>query len=131
MVFVAEKSVVTATKSSRSLAEAVFHLFNFPDFHGPTDYVIETCAGNHTTQRRCGRVTLKADGWTVTIAGFDKTSDASKKLKEHGGFIITHMGKIQRDDASTFSSKQLEDVLNCIHYFLSLALGRWAGVALP
>ena len=130
MVFVPKKSVVTATKPSRSLDEAVFHLFNFPDFLGPTDYVIETCVGNQSTQRRCGRVVLKAEGWTVTIAGFDKTADASKQLKEQGGFIITHMGKIQRDDDSPFSSKSLEDVLNCVHSFISLALGRWSGVAL-
>lgn len=131
MVFVPETSVVTATKPCSDLAEAVFHLFNFPDFQGPMSYIIKTAVGNQSPPKRYEKVILRADGWTVTIAGFDKTSDASEKLKEHGGFIITHMGKIQRDDGSTFSSKQLEDVLNCIHYFLSLALGRWAGVALP
>lgn len=131
MLFVPRTSVVTATAPSGDIAEAAFHLFNFPDFHGPMDYVIKTAAGNQSGQRRCGGVVLNADGWTITIAGTDKTTEACKVLKEYGGFIITHMGKIQREDGSPFSSEQLEDVLNSIHSFLSLALGRWAGVALP
>jgi hypothetical protein len=41
------------------------------------------------------------------------------------------MGKIERDNASTFTSEQLEDILQCLHYFLSFSLGRWAGLGFP
>ena len=45
--------------------------------------------------------------------------------------FAAHMGQITREDESTFSSEQLDELLSCLHYFLSFALGRWAGVALP
>ena len=131
MLFVPRISVVTATKPCNDLAEAVFHLFNFPDFLAPTCFNLKTGVGNQSPQKLCQRVILKADGWTITIAGTDKTTDSCKALKEQGGFYITHMGKVARHDGSSFSSKQLEDVLNCVRSFLSLALGRWVGVALP
>ncbi len=131
MLFVPRTSVVTATEPSSDLTAAIFHLFNFPDFIGPEDYFITKGAGPQSGWSRCGRVVLKADGWTITIAGADKTAGSCKALKEQGGFYITHMGKIVWDDGSPFSSEQLEHVLNCVHSFLSLALGRWAGVALP
>ena len=43
----------------------------------------------------------------------------------------THVGRMAREHGSTFSSEQLEDLLSCLHQFLSFASGRWAGVALP
>jgi len=128
---VPSESVITATQPSDNLATATFHLFNFPDFIGPEDYCITTVEGPHRQMKRCGRVILKADGWNVTIAATDKTADCCKALEEYGGFIITHMGKAERADSSAFSSERLEDLLSCVHCFLSFALGRWAGVALP
>lgn len=41
------------------------------------------------------------------------------------------MGKIEREHGASFSSAELDDLLSCLHYFLSFALGRWAGLALP
>lgn len=124
-------SCVTVTPPAEALVECVFHLFNFPDFFGPEDYAITTGQPPHQGWIRCGRVVLKADGWTVTIAGTDGTQDRSKALRNNGGFIITHMGRVERDDHSPFSSEQVEDLLWCLHRFLSFTLGRWAGLALP
>jgi hypothetical protein len=76
-------------------------------------------------------VILKADGWAVTIAATAQTDSSIKALRKTGGFIITHVGHIAREDGACFSSDQLNDILICLHYFLSFALGRWAGVALP
>jgi hypothetical protein len=80
---------------------------------------------------RCGRVKLKADGWVITIAATDRTEDLTKGLEAQGGYVLTHVGRIVREDGSKFSSEQLDDLLECLHYFLSFALGRSAGVALP
>jgi hypothetical protein len=41
------------------------------------------------------------------------------------------MGQVSREDGSKFSSEQLNELLHCLHYFFSFALGRWAGLALP
>ena len=111
-VFLPKRSGVIVTPNSSSIAAVTFHLFNFPDFLD-------------------GRVVLRASGWIVTIAATDRTKELTAGLKAQGGYVITHTGQITRDDEATFSSEQVSEFLNCLHYFLSFALGRWAGVALP
>ncbi|MFM9959634.1 MAG: hypothetical protein ACKV2Q_00205 [Planctomycetaceae bacterium] len=76
-------------------------------------------------------VSLKADGWNVAISATPKTTELTKRLKAEGGFIITHVGKIERDDGSCFSSQEISEFFPCLHYFLSFTLGCWAGVAFP
>jgi hypothetical protein len=105
----------------------VFHLFNFAQFHrGPHDYAIVSKG-----LRMCGRAVLKAGGWNITIAATDKTHDVAAALQQNGGYVITHMGKIEREDGSEFSTEQVEPLLSCLEQFLSFALGRRAGIALP
>jgi hypothetical protein len=130
-VFLPRTSGVTVTPRSNSISAVTFHLFNFPDFLGPEDYTLTTKDEVSQTFRRCGRVVLRADGWTVTIAATHRTKELMDALKAQGGYVLTHMGQITREDESTFSSEQLAELLNCLHHFLSFALGRWAGVALP
>jgi hypothetical protein len=83
------------------------------------------------SMHRCGRAVLKANGWTITIVSTDQTRELAKELKQQGGYVITHLAEITRDDRSPFSSESLESLLSCLQYFLSFTLGRWAGVALP
>ena len=122
---------VTVTSPSEAISTAVFHLFNFPYFFGPEDYSLTHRETHLSTMKRCGRVNLKADGWDITIAATGETGDLCEALTNQGGFALTHMGKIEREDGSAFSSGQLDDLLHCVHYLLSFALGRWAGVAFP
>ncbi len=127
-VFLPLSSVVRVSPSSDSIYSAVFHVFNFPMFWSSDNYVLFTKNGGNQT---LGRVTMKADGWVITIIATNKTRDFCKALDREGGFVVTHVGEITREDGSTFSSEQLADLVNCCHYFLSFALGRWAGVAFP
>jgi hypothetical protein len=131
IVFTPKKSSVMATLPSNNISTATFHLFNFPDFLGPEDYILTTVEPPRQASRRCGRAVLSADGWTITIAATNRTDALTKVLEAQGGYALTHLGRIEREDGSTFSSEQLDDLLNCLQYFLSFALGRWAGVALP
>lgn len=128
--FLPQSSVVTLTRRTDDLASAVFHLFNLPDFHGPDDYAIQGSEPNDGWAR-CGRATLEADGWKITIAGLRATSDLEEALRTDGGYVITHMGKVERSDRSTFSSERLDSVLCCLQYFVAFCVGRWVGVALP
>jgi len=127
LAFVPRWSPVTVTPPSKDIHTAVFHLFNLPPFHGPDDYIIQPSTGSVL----CGLVNLRADGWAITIAALENTRDLCGELKRQGTCIVTHMGRIEREDGSAFTSDQLDDILHCMHYFLSFALGRWAGVALP
>lgn len=131
IVFSPTKSGVTVTPPSETISTATFHLFNFPDFNGPDDYILVTGEPPLQGAKRCGRALLKADGWNIIIAATDRTDSLTKKLKHQGGYALTHMGHIAREDGKAFSSERLDDLLSCLHYFLSFALGRWAGVALP
>jgi hypothetical protein len=117
-----------ARQPSTTIASAVAHLFNFPDFFGPEDYLLKV---GERGWMRCGQVNLTADGWSVTIAAFRESNALIKQLAAKGGYVITHAVRISREDAGTFSSEQFDELLTCLHYFLSFALGRWAGVALP
>lgn len=118
---------ITVTSPCDGIVEAILHVFNLPDLwaHG------EGTNGVDLKSARIRRVAFGADGWSVTITANNETKQACESLREQGGFIVTHMARTKRDDGVAFSSGKLEDVLNCVHHFLSFVLGRWAGVCLP
>lgn len=130
VVFTPKISCITVSGQSDSLIAAEFHLFNFPDFHGSNDYVLKHEDNHGLTEQLCGCTFLKAGGWHITIAATDQTNYLCKALRIQGGFVITHIVKVEREDGSLFSSKELENIRHCLHYYLSFVLGRWAGVAL-
>ena len=126
IVFTPRKAYVPIPPQPPLLCSMIFHIFNFPKFHGPDDYVFVSSGVS-----LCDRAVLRAGGWRVTIAGTDKTEDLCKSLRAQGGYAITHMGKVEREDGEVFSREQAEHVLSCTREFLSFALGRWIGIALP
>ena len=128
LTLIPRRSVVDAFPASNEITSATFHLLNFPNFSGPDDCVL--VKGNPPQSwQRCGLVVLAACGWKITIAAIAQTDDHSKSLKTQGGYAITHVGKIERDDGTKFSSDRLADVVECLHYFLSFACGRWSAPA--
>lgn len=129
--FLPGQSIVTVTSPSDSICTVAFHLFNFPEFLGSDDYFIITGEAPLQGFKRCGRVVLKADGWIITIAATEKTGVLSESLKRQGGYAITYVGQVTRENGAAFSSEQLEDILLCLHYFLSFSMGRWTSIALP
>lgn len=68
IVFVPNKSAVMVTRPSNAISVANIHLFNFPDFSGPGDYILTSGTPPMQGHKRCGLVVLKADGWTITIS---------------------------------------------------------------
>ncbi|MFM9960728.1 MAG: hypothetical protein ACKV2Q_05830 [Planctomycetaceae bacterium] len=124
-------SIVPAMKPTNDIHRMMFHLLNFPEFHGPEGYIIVKEEQTKRTHHGCGQVTLRGGGWLVVIAAMESTSELCKSLKSEGGYAITHVGTVEREDGSTFDSEAAQELLKCLHHFLSFALGRWAGVALP
>jgi len=51
--------------------------------------------------------------------------DNFKRLKEEGGYRITHIGCITKVGCSSFSAKDAEERLNALRFFLSFAKGSW------
>jgi len=128
---VPKTSVVTMTTAKRRLYRAVLHLFNIPNFYGPESYIITKGRGRFPEGTLCGRSTLQADDWHITIAATDRTSSLCKTLGEEGGFAMTHVAEVVKSDGAAFSSKLLENLIQALHHFLSFSFGRWVGVALP
>jgi hypothetical protein len=128
IIFLPKKTVTMMTEPSNTISTANFHLFNFPNFSGPEDYRLRT---SKSQEQLCGRVMLNVDGWKITISATDRIYDLEKALKAQGGYALMHIGQIMRDDGANFTNDQLDELLNCLHYFLSFVLGRWIGIALP
>jgi hypothetical protein len=103
--------------------KATFHLLNWPDFGGTDDFIFRTDSGGATS----GRIFLKTDGWKITISCMQQTESIIKQLKQTNGFAITHVGSIQREDDSEFSTESLEAMLVCLRCFFSFALGQSTG----
>lgn len=131
VTIVSKRLPIAVTPPTNEIVKLVFHIFNFPEFLGNQDYSLHRHSDSGEGYQRCGRAVLTSDGWTITIAETDRCGDLCKALKKQGGFVITHTGSIERQDGSAFPSDQVQDLLQCIYYFLSFALGRWVGIALP
>jgi len=76
-----------------------------------------------------GRAETTFGEWKIVI---DEIPDEelSKELKATGGFAITHVGCLVRQDGERFSPADAEECLNGLHPFLSFCCGRWTGPAL-
>ncbi|QDU27359.1 hypothetical protein ETAA8_24460 [Anatilimnocola aggregata] len=129
--FVPARSAICATAPSNCISRAVVHLFNLPKFLSAQDYIFRTHEPPLFGGCRCGRVVLRFDGWTITIAANLQTGKMLEELKEKGGYAITHICEIVREDSSQFSTKSVTEIITCLQYFLSFAFGRWSAVALP
>ena len=128
-VFSPTRSGITVTSPSSEISKVMFHLLKFPDFWGPEERGLEAGERAGHCDSQCRRAVLKAGGWVITVVDTDKTYELEKDLDSQGGYVITHVGEIVREDATSFTSEQLDDLLACLHHFLSFALGCWAGVA--
>jgi hypothetical protein len=57
VVFSPERSPIAISANSLTITTARFHLFNFPDFFGPQDYILKSTS----SAMRCGRIKLGAN----------------------------------------------------------------------
>jgi hypothetical protein len=103
----------------KSLAELTFHLANFAECLGAPIHFGTTVV--------FGRIEFFSEQWRVTIDPTPETPALLQRLKEFGGYAITHCGRLRRADGASFSSEEAETVLLALYYFLSFAAGRWTG----
>lgn len=67
----------------------------------------------------------------MVLGGVDHIKDLVGQLDEAAGCGITHLGKVERDDAGPFTGQDVTELLEALPYFLSLAAGRWTAPVLP
>lgn len=74
---------------------------------------------------------LRGGNWTIDIERRLDFSQAQHHLEEQRGYAVTHNCRIKREDGSTFSLKDSEEVTEAIQLFFSFIRGGMVGVALP
>ena len=111
---------VIGTESTK-MSYLIFHVFNFVNFIGTRSSVEE----NGTTSYRIEHLDLISDEWNIEIKSLYSTRDIYKMLSEKGGYRLTHIGCIRKDDRTSFTGKSATDCLNALKFFLSFAKGGW------
>ncbi|MFH1715967.1 MAG: hypothetical protein ABIF19_01330 [Planctomycetota bacterium] len=115
-----EPTLARGTAETEMLC-VVFHIFNYNDFHGTRRSIEEGATGRNAI---C-HVDLKASGWNVEIKSLSTTADTVKTLRASGGYGLTHIGSLQKEDGSFFDGKTAEQTLNALRHFFSFSRGMW------
>lgn len=114
--------------TSTTLARrVVFHLLNFPEFTS-REFSVETVG---TTQHRISHLFLRCDDHTSHIRSLPSTPSSAKALRDQGGFAVTHLGEIVRDDGGLIPVSEAQKVLAGLLLFFSFASGAWSPPILP
>lgn len=76
-----------------------------------------------------GRIKFEFSDYIITI---DKRYDYNKKLKEKlkstSGYLITHIGRIQRKDKNKFKTKSIIKIIDRISYSLTFFCARYVSI---
>lgn len=113
--------IIGVGDESTQMSSLVFHLFNFVDLLGARHSIHRDGAA----MDRIEHVDLACDQWNVELKSLLSTPEAIKKLKEEGGYRLTHVGCIKRIDTALFSGKDAQQCLRALRFFLSFARGGW------
>ena len=100
-----------------------FTLCNFPDVHGAP-----------IRDRRAmwrGRVTLDSSRWRITLDSRRDLSERNRERGETGGYLLTHIGRLERPDGSVFSKSDAATCLEGLHSYFSFTAGHQTGPILP
>ena len=105
----------------QDLAYVLFHVVNFHDFIGRPPSILEQDIGG----RHIERIVFEAEEWKITLDQLETTTDKDivQSLKSQGGFLITHVGKLEKLDGQNFSGKEVGEFLEKFADFLSFARG--------
>lgn len=103
------------------IASIYFHLFNYKlimgtrqsnEKEGNSIYVIS-------------HVDFKASGWNVELKSLKTSPRTCEALGETGGYGLTHVGCLRKEDGSSFDGKTAEEMLTALRFFLSFSKGMW------
>jgi glutamyl-tRNA synthetase len=101
-----------------------FHLMEFHDYFGSpiTD-------GTGTTWT--GRAMLGGMGWKITLDSVEDIADRRAVASQRGGYALTHVGRLEREDKAPFSRNDVHEVFKLLQYYFSFVRGFWVAPLLP
>ena len=106
---------------STKLAYIVFHLFNYKLIMGTR----RSKEKEDNSIYGISHVDFKASGWNVELKSLKTNLETYDKLRETGGYGLTHVGCLQKEDGSGFDGKTVEKMLTVLQFFLSFSKGMW------
>jgi hypothetical protein len=77
-----------------------------------------------------GRIQLATKGWILILDPVPNQKELIDELSGVSGYGITYCGKIAKEDGSTFTPSDSEEILDAFSWYSSFAVGRWIGVPL-
>lgn len=107
-----------------ALSRVVFHIFNFHELFGIR-------LGEKNEPRAESNVSLSANGWRIELHPYREIASNVKALKEQGGYALTHIAQIERDEGCSFNGQEADKMLLALGYFLSFARGNWSVPVCP
>lgn len=78
-----------------------------------------------------GRIVLEYCDWKITIDDTPTTRDSFTELSKVGGYGVTHAGRLEQQNGTSFTSNQAQEQLRNLLYFLSFVRGIWIPPILP
>lgn len=97
----------------------IFHIMNFWAYLNPRPK-------NAPPEYDIGRVVFDGGGWRVILQSVPGLRDLETCLRYESGYAITHVGRAERVDGSTFSREDSHELFAALHSFLSFARGMWS-----
>jgi len=117
--------IVIGTPSTK-LTYIVFHIFNYKPIMGTRRSKEKD--GNSTYM--ISHVDLKASGWNVELKSLKTSPCTFETLHETGGYGLSHVGCLRKEDGSRFHGKTAEKMLTVLRLFFSFSKGMWCNPCL-
>ncbi|MEL6930812.1 MAG: hypothetical protein AAFO95_19595 [Cyanobacteria bacterium J06600_6] len=114
-----DEAVIIKEEPEPDLSYILFHVVNFHNFTGAESVTLQTPSSISFRSR----LTFKEAGWKLTLDEIKSTKGSVSSLKQIGGFAITHIGRLEKLDGSTFSSEDGIFFLKKFSKFLSFVRG--------
>lgn len=119
--------IIAQGDDSTQLVSVIFHIFNFVEVFG--------CRGEPESvgnmSYAIAYTTLTHQDWLIDFRSLPLTGKVIKELKEIGGFGLTHIGRLRKEDNTSFTREEAYEMLTALRYFFSFARGRWSEPVCP
>jgi hypothetical protein len=102
-------------------------LFHVPNFR----YLLGSAVCYPSQRSALGRFVLTGEGWNVTVDARNDIRDCLSVLDDNSGYAMTHVGRLEKDDGTSFDTRDATRILEGLWWFLSFVQGRWTGPLLP
>ena len=97
------RTPVRVVRSGKPIIKTVFHLVNWPKFHGRDPLVLVENSPPSESWQRCGRLLLQVGEWLITIVEAGNLSQFLRDVGSKGGYAITHVGEIRKVGDSAYT----------------------------